>query len=74
MSQRAERKAFERMSGPYKKRYTPFVSGDSIVIALDLEALESNGITKETVQNGDIGKLDEYVYEEDGEIRIDLES
>jgi len=74
MSHGAERKAFEQMSRPYKKRYTPFVSGDSIVIAMDLDALQKHGITKEAVQNGEVGKLDEFVDEDEGEIRIDLES
>jgi len=74
MSQRAERKALERMSGPYRKQYKPFIQGDSIAIVLDINALEKHGITKNAVKNDEIESLDEHIYEDDGEIRIDLTS
>jgi len=41
---------------------------------LDINALEKHGITKNAVKNDEIESLDEHIYEDDGEIRIDLTS
>lgn len=67
MAHPAEKRAFEVMEGPRKKEYQPWPQGDSIAITLDPDILADHGITEDNLP-----KLDQWVYEEEGRIVIDL--
>lgn len=67
MAQPAEKRAFEVMDGPRKKKYQPWEQGDSIAITLDPDVLQEHGIDAENLP-----VLEEWIFEDEGKIIIDL--
>lgn len=68
MGKPAIREHFDQMEGPRRRRFQPFSLGGSIVTSLDQDALEENGIDLE-----DLPELDQWIFEEEGKIVIDLD-
>lgn len=68
MSKTATRDLFDRMEGPPKRTYQLFEQGDSVAIVIDPNALDMAGVDFD-----DLPEVDEWIFEDEDKIVIDLD-